>query len=210
MSTVVLVLHLLVALGLVALVLMQRSEGGALGIGGGSSSLISGRGAADLLARITGGLAALFFITSISLTLMAGGDRLKSSVIDEPAQSHWFDMFIPKAKPANPAAPTPAAPVSGLTAPEASTGAPIEAPTGDIAPAPTEAVKHAGPIDGAPLPLTPSPAAAKPAAPAPVGVMPKPKPAVPAAMAPAESPKPKPKPIVGGTNPAPASAPESR
>ena len=59
MSTVVLVLHLLVAIVLIALVLMQRSEGGALGIGGGSSSLLSGRGAADVLARSTGALAIL-------------------------------------------------------------------------------------------------------------------------------------------------------
>jgi preprotein translocase subunit SecG len=203
MNTVVLVLHLLIALSLIALVLMQRSEGGALGIGGGTSSLISGRGAADLLARITGILAALFFVTSISLTLLSGGERLKSSVIDEPAQSsNWFDMFLPKkTAPVTPAAPS--APTSDLSAPAAT--AP---PSGDVAPAPNEAVQHAGPIDSAPLPLAPSPAA-KPAAPAPKPVVtaPKPKPAVAAATAPAESVKPKP--VVGGTKPAPAPAPES-
>ena len=68
MATVVLVIHLMVAMALVALVLLQRSEGGALGIGGGGGGggggFMSGRGTANLLTRITAMLAAGFFMTS--------------------------------------------------------------------------------------------------------------------------------------------------
>lgn len=69
MTKVLLAIHLLVALALVAVVLLQRSEGGALGIGGGG--FMSGRGAANLLTRLTAILAAVFFATSIILTILA-------------------------------------------------------------------------------------------------------------------------------------------
>jgi preprotein translocase subunit SecG len=72
MQAVVLVLHLMIALGLVCVVLLQRSEGGALGIGGGGSGgFMTGRGTANLLTRVTAALAGLFFLTSITLTLLA-------------------------------------------------------------------------------------------------------------------------------------------
>jgi preprotein translocase subunit SecG len=74
MATVLLVIHIMVAASLVGLVLLQRSEGGALGIGGSGGSgggLMSGRGAANLLTRVTAVFAAVFFATSISLTLIA-------------------------------------------------------------------------------------------------------------------------------------------
>ena len=74
MATVLLVIHLMVAATLVGLVLLQRSEGGALGIGGGGGAgggFMSGRGTANLLTRATAVLAAAFFATSILLTLIA-------------------------------------------------------------------------------------------------------------------------------------------
>ncbi|MDP4824170.1 MAG: preprotein translocase subunit SecG [Aestuariivirgaceae bacterium] len=74
MTTVVLVIHLLIALALVGTVLLQRSEGGALGIGGGGGgggSLFSSRGAANMLTRTTAMLAVAFFVTSITLTMLA-------------------------------------------------------------------------------------------------------------------------------------------
>lgn len=74
MATVVLVIHIMVAAALVGLVLLQRSEGGALGIGGGGGAgggFMSGRGAANLLTRVTAVFAAAFFVTSILLTLIA-------------------------------------------------------------------------------------------------------------------------------------------
>lgn len=74
MATVLLVIHIMVAAALVGLVLLQRSEGGALGIGGGGGGgggFMTGRGAANLLTRITAVFAAVFFVTSILLTLIA-------------------------------------------------------------------------------------------------------------------------------------------
>lgn len=71
MATVILVIHLMVAATLVGLVLLQRSEGGALGIGGGGGGFMSGRGTANLLTRVTAIVAATFFVTSILLTLIA-------------------------------------------------------------------------------------------------------------------------------------------
>ena len=66
MQTALLVLHLMIASALVAVVLLQRSEGGALGIGGGGGGgFLTGRGTANLLTRTTAGLAAAFFTLSL-------------------------------------------------------------------------------------------------------------------------------------------------
>lgn len=90
MEIVVLGIHLLVAVCLIFLVLMQRSEGGALGMGGGGGSLMSGRGAADALARMTSVAGGFFLVTSLGLTMLSGADAANAgrSVLDSaPAQS---------------------------------------------------------------------------------------------------------------------------
>lgn len=75
MQTVIIVIHLLVVIALVGVVLVQRSEGGGLGIGGGSG-FMTARGAANTLTRATGILALAFFATSLTLSIMARyGDR---------------------------------------------------------------------------------------------------------------------------------------
>jgi preprotein translocase subunit SecG len=74
MQTVLLVIHLIVAMALIGTVMLQRSEGGALGMGGsnsGGGNLFSARGVGNALTRTTAILAACFFLTSISLTLLA-------------------------------------------------------------------------------------------------------------------------------------------
>jgi preprotein translocase subunit SecG len=74
MSTIVLVIHLMVAVALISVVLLQRSEGGALGIGGGGGGgggFMSGRGTANMLTRMTTILAGVFFLTSIALTVLS-------------------------------------------------------------------------------------------------------------------------------------------
>lgn len=85
MQTVLLVVHLIIALALIAVVLLQRSEGGALGIGGGggAGSLFSARGVGNTLTRTTAILAVIFFLTSIGLTLLAG--RTGGSLFNHPA-----------------------------------------------------------------------------------------------------------------------------
>ncbi|MBZ8132337.1 preprotein translocase subunit SecG [Afifella sp. IM 167] len=91
MTTVLIVIHLMVVLAMIALVLLQRSEGGALGIGGGGG-MMTGRGAGNLLTRSTAILAAAFFLTSIGLTVLARldtgpGDIFERLQTQEPAQT---------------------------------------------------------------------------------------------------------------------------
>jgi preprotein translocase subunit SecG len=81
MQTVLIVVHLMIVVALVAVVLLQRSEGGALGVGGGSG-FMTGRGQANVLTRATAILAALFFVTSLSLTVLAGFGRGQHSILD--------------------------------------------------------------------------------------------------------------------------------
>src|ERR1700687_4455143 len=86
MQAVLIVLHLMVVIALVGVVLLQRSEGGALGIGGGGG-FMTGRGQANALSRATAILGALFFATSLIMSLIAGWSRAPRSIIDTPASS---------------------------------------------------------------------------------------------------------------------------
>ena len=81
MTTVLLIIHLMIAAALVGVVLLQRSEGGALGIGGGGG-FMTGRGAANFLTRVTASLAAAFFATSLLLTLLASRSTAPGSLFD--------------------------------------------------------------------------------------------------------------------------------
>ncbi len=82
MENVVLIVHLILALGLIAVVLLQRSEGGGLGMGGGGGGAVSGRSAATAMGKLTWVLAICFIITSITLTIIAADKSAGSSVID--------------------------------------------------------------------------------------------------------------------------------
>jgi preprotein translocase subunit SecG len=83
MATFVLFLHILIAIGLIGVVLLQRSEGGALGIGGGGGGgFMTGRGAANFLTRATAGLAAAFFATSLFLSLVGARSEGPRSVLE--------------------------------------------------------------------------------------------------------------------------------
>jgi preprotein translocase subunit SecG len=105
MATILLIIHLLLALALVGVILLQRSEGGALGIGGGGmGGLMSGRSSANLLTRVTAILAAIFITTSLVLAIIASNQSAPRSILDQPA--------APATAP-EPAAPTtPRAPVA--------------------------------------------------------------------------------------------------
>lgn len=82
MENVVLIVHLLLALGLVGIVLLQRSEGGGLGMGGGGGGAVSGRAAATALGKLTWVLAVAFICTSLTLTVLAARNSQGTSVID--------------------------------------------------------------------------------------------------------------------------------
>ncbi|MFZ1814449.1 MAG: preprotein translocase subunit SecG [Rhizobiaceae bacterium] len=91
MQTVLIVIHLMVVLALVGVVLLQRSEGGGLGIGGGGG-FMSARGAANALTRTTSILALAFFVTSILLSVLAKVNDKPTDVLDRiPAQTQTED-----------------------------------------------------------------------------------------------------------------------
>lgn len=81
MENVILIVHLLLSLGLIGVVLLQRSEGGGLGMGGPAGAA-SGRPPMTAMGKVTGVLAALFIVTSISLTIIAAKNSAGSSVLD--------------------------------------------------------------------------------------------------------------------------------
>jgi preprotein translocase subunit SecG len=116
---VVLAIHLMIAVALIGVILVQKSEGGALGMGGGGmSGFMTGRSAANLLTRTTAFLAAAFFVTSIGLALLASAQRGQRSIIDQvptPIQSGPSGAPAPTTTPAAPTAPaTPATPAAPL------------------------------------------------------------------------------------------------
>ena len=128
MENVVLTIHLILALLLIGVVLLQRSEGGGLGIGG-SGSTMSARGAATALTKLTWIFAAAFIVTSITLTILSARGGNTGSVVDasapaaetpaaeEPAQTGGglagTDLTLPGASSDAPASPPPAdAPVA--------------------------------------------------------------------------------------------------
>ena len=83
METVILVIHLLLAVTLIGVILIQRSEGGGLGIGGGNmGGMMSARGTANLLTRTTAIIAGCFMVTSLVLAILAGGHTAPASIID--------------------------------------------------------------------------------------------------------------------------------
>ncbi len=126
MATVLLVIHITVAFSMIVLILLQRSEGGALGMGGGGGGFVTGRGAANLLTRTTAVLAAIFFSTSIALGILGhrpapapvvgiptpAREVPGSAPAEEKAPSSLPSLSLHKLKPQTPPAqaPTPAAP----------------------------------------------------------------------------------------------------
>ena len=173
MQTILIVIHLMIVLALVGVVLLQRSEGGGLGIGGGSG-FMTARGAANALTRATAILAAAFFATSLALSLLAryGAqpidilDRVPGTTTEQGEGGGVLDQLggsntptppsgskapAPATAPAQPT--VPATPPSGAEAPAAPAQAPAAPATQGAAPA------------GAPAPAEPV-APAAPAAPA--------------------------------------------
>jgi preprotein translocase subunit SecG len=149
LSGLLIFLDIIVGICLVAVVLMQRSEGGAFGMGGGPTGLITTRGAGDLLTRTTWVLFSLFLALSLGLTLLGAHDRATSAVLQQLKGqiANTNALNQPLAPPAP--TPTTAAPTGGAPA-----GAPL--------------LGGANPLSApAPQPIAPAPAAAAPAVAAP-------------------------------------------
>jgi preprotein translocase subunit SecG len=179
LSTVLLIIHVFVTILLIGVVLIQRSEGGGLGIGTsqGMGSFMSGRGTANLLTRTTAILAAIFMALSMALAVLnKGGGGAQRSILDTvPA--------LPVPAPVPGTAPAPSAPVgtapsgtapSGTapagTGPSAPAGAAPSAPAGAAPSTPAgSAPATTTPSPTAPAPTSPSPASPSPASPSPSG-----------------------------------------
>jgi preprotein translocase subunit SecG len=153
MEIVVLIIHLVVCMCLIGLVLLQRSEGGALGMGGsGASALMSGRGAADALARMTSVAGGFFLVTSLALTFLSGAAASSSG-------SSVFDRLRREQAPAT-STPTPAAPAQPQNSPPDPTQSSLEPQTQlasaavpapvEAAPPPVNATTRAAPLENAP------------------------------------------------------------
>ena len=129
MATVLLIVQLMIALTIVVLVLLQRSEGGALGIGGGGGGggFMSGRGAGNALTRATGIAAALFFVVSLTLGIMATRSDANKSLLDDlaPAPTSTSPVSVPAPLGADtPAVSEPEVPMPDVPATDAAPAAP--------------------------------------------------------------------------------------
>ena len=107
LQTILLVAMILISVALTAMVLLQRSEGGALGMGGGPSGFMTARGAGNLLTTTTQWLAGAFFACALALTIVGNMDRASSSVVDADAVGA---IAVGSNAPATQDAPAPAAP----------------------------------------------------------------------------------------------------
>lgn len=165
MQNVLLVAYLLIVLALIAVILLQRSEGGGLGMGGNAGGLMTVRGSANLLTRTTAILAALFFATAIGLTILSELDRGTSAILDNavisgPQPSTVLDALsqmqgdtsssapaaVSSAAPTDPGLALPVTPApSDVTAPSSSAAPPASsaAPAPSSAPAPSDAAPAA-------------------------------------------------------------------
>lgn len=134
MEQVILVIHLILAVALVGVILIQRSEGGGLGIGGGQGgmgSFASVRGTASFLTRVTSILAACFIGTSLLLAILSGAHKGTTSILDVGAE----DAAKPTlSQPMNDEGP---ATVDGLSGDEDAVETPPAVPTDTVPEVPT-------------------------------------------------------------------------
>ena len=160
MEIVLRVLQVFLAIGLIGVVLLQRSEGGGLGIGssGGAGSFMSVRGTANFLTRLTAILAALFMITCLILALLAKPNTAPKSIFDTPAPGAATLPAIPV--PAPPVQTPPASEAPALPVP-----VPGEKPNGGVSlsptivPIPTVAPSVPAAPPGVVQPIAPAPVA---------------------------------------------------
>lgn len=168
MQTVLIVIHLMIVLALVGVVLIQRSEGGGLGIGGGSG-FMSARGTANALTRTTAILATLFFLTSLGLGILTRYQGNPTDILNRiPATSGAGNGILDSLGGGNAQPPANQPASNGVP----NSGAAAPAPAAPAAPAPA-----------ASAPATPAPAATAPAATAPAASAPAATPATPATPA---------------------------
>jgi len=134
MQNVILVVHIIACIVMTIVIMLQKSEGGALGIGGGGGGLMTGRSAAGALVRVTMIFGGIFFITSLGLTTLANRttddrsalERAVTESAPETAPGEPIDLLNPTVPAASPATET--APVESETAPADVPASPEETP----------------------------------------------------------------------------------
>ena len=119
MENVILTIHLILALLLIGVVLLQRSEGGGLGIGGGGNGAVAARGAATALTKLTWIFAIAFIVTSMTLTVLATRGSNNDSVVDALSGDTATTEAPAEEAPANPALSGDLTPPSAEDAPDA-------------------------------------------------------------------------------------------
>ena len=168
MENVVLTIHLILAVLLTGVVLLQRSEGGGLGVGGGGGGVMTGRQAANALTRLTWIFGIALFVTSIALTIIAASQVSNSSIMDQlgvPADSQNQGTTTPQlpayapppstgGDPLTPPAPDAAAPAASTT---------TEAPAAADPVAPPAAAEQAAPATATPEASAPAATEEQPA-----------------------------------------------
>ena len=170
---VLLTINIIVCIALIGVVLMQRSEGGALGMGGGGGGFMTARGAGDLLTRTTWILFSVFLVISLILTILTGRMGAGNAVVDRLKLDGLDSKTLNAApQPTGPALPAPTQLPAQAPTTTPSTAAPptLDAPAPQFnAPLPPVS-KPAAPVAKAPAPAAKAPAAKAPAA-APVPVV---------------------------------------
>ena len=126
MQTALLVIHIVLAIVMIAVVLVQKSEGGALGMGGSSGGFMTTRGSANLLTRTTAVLAGCFFLSTLGLALAFKGGQKTSSVLDAPDEPRHEAPMVPGAPAAAPAPTAPLKADAAMPAPAKEEAAPVK------------------------------------------------------------------------------------
>ncbi len=145
-----LTVNIIVCLALIGVVLLQRSEGGALGGGGGPTGLVTPRGAGDLLTRATWVLFAMFLTISLALTLLGGRERSSQAIINRLKLQSINPDTLPGRPPATTAPPSQATPPPVQASP--ARAAPVQAPAGGSSFAAPAPVVSLPPVQAAPKP----------------------------------------------------------
>jgi len=159
MLNVILTIHMIACVALVIAVMLQRSEGGALGMsGGGTGGIISGRGAAGVLVRTTMILAGIFFTTSIVMTRINNEAAQAPSTLEREATETTDPFDALRNTPAQPApGATPAAPAQAAPAPAAPDPLAPAAPAESTAPSAAPATTPSAPAPATTAPTTSAP-----------------------------------------------------
>ena len=187
MQTVLLVAYLIIVLALIGVILIQRSEGGVLGMGGNAAGLMTLRGSANLLTRTTAVLAALFFATAIGLTILSSLDHGTDNILNQAASNGGSAPSTVLDALSQMQAGTSSAPASETTASSASTDPGLALPTTT---APSTSAASAPPSASASSEAPVASSAVVSSAPAPVSSVPEASAAATISSAPPSSPAP--------------------